>query len=107
VLARVDPDALDRAIGAWLARQQPSPPTSRPPPRRPVAVDGKTLRGSGHGGHGQVHLLAAMDHHTGAVLGQADVQATTNEVPGLVLLLAGLDLTRHRGHRRRVIPMSG
>jgi hypothetical protein len=51
VLARVDPDALDRAIGAWLARQQPSPPTGRPPPRRPrraIAVDGKALRGSGH-----------------------------------------------------------
>ena len=31
VLARVDPDALDRAIGAWLAGQQPLPPTTRPP----------------------------------------------------------------------------
>ncbi len=46
VLARVDADALDRAIGAWLASQQPPPPTSHPP-RRAVAVDGKTLRGSG------------------------------------------------------------
>jgi len=49
VLARVDPDALDRAIGAWLADQQPPAPATRPPPptrpaRRAVAVDGKTLR---------------------------------------------------------------
>jgi hypothetical protein len=42
------PDALDRAIGTWLAAQQPPPPTTPPPaarPRRAVAVDGKTLRG--------------------------------------------------------------
>ncbi|HEV8648087.1 MAG TPA: transposase family protein [Actinomycetes bacterium] len=49
VLARVDPDALDRAIGGWLAGQQPTPPPTRPPPaprppRWAVAVDGKTLR---------------------------------------------------------------
>jgi hypothetical protein len=48
VLARVDADALDRAIGTWCpADQQPSaslsPPTPRSP-RRAVAVDGKTLR---------------------------------------------------------------
>ena len=56
VLARIDADALDRAIGAWLAAQQPPPSPSPPapyPPRRAVAVDGKTLRGSGHHGHGR------------------------------------------------------
>src|SRR6266540_532410 len=30
VLARIDPDALDLAIGRWLADQQPPPPTTRP-----------------------------------------------------------------------------
>jgi hypothetical protein len=50
VLARIDADALDRAIGAWLANQQPRPSNPSPPtsdsrsPRRAVAVDGKTLR---------------------------------------------------------------
>jgi hypothetical protein len=47
-LARLDVDALDRAIGAWLASQQ-SPPANPPSPiprpwRQVVAVDGKTLR---------------------------------------------------------------
>ena len=78
VLASVDPDALDLVIGRWLADQQPPPP--QPAWRRAVAVDGKTLRGSGHHGRSQVHLLAAMDHTTRAVLAQADVDDTTNEI---------------------------
>jgi predicted transposase YbfD/YdcC len=89
VLARIDADALDRAIGAWLAAQQPPPPNS---PRRAVAVDGKTLRGSGHHGRSQVHLLAAMDHISRAVLAQADVDDTTNEITQFRPLLEGLDL---------------
>ena len=40
-----------------------------------VAVDGKTLRGSGHHQSPPVHLLAAMDHTTRAVLAQTDVEA--------------------------------
>jgi len=77
VLTRIDADALDRAIGAWLAGQQPPPPAGPGPPgrspRRAVAVDGKTLRGSGHHPNPQVHLLAAVDHTTRVVLAQTDV----------------------------------
>jgi predicted transposase YbfD/YdcC len=98
VLACVDPDALDRAIGAWLGGQQPPSPTTRPPPAtrvawRAVAVDGKTLRGSGHHQRPQVHLLAAMDHATRGVLGQADVDHATNEIARFRPLLDGVDLT--------------
>jgi predicted transposase YbfD/YdcC len=95
VLARVDPDALDQVIGAWLAGQQPPPPASRPPPRRAVAVDGKTLRGSSHHGHPQVHLLAVMDHATAAVLGQTEVDGKTNEITRFRPLLERLDLAGH------------
>jgi predicted transposase YbfD/YdcC len=96
VLARIDADALDRAIGAWLARQQP-PPANPPPPiprpwRQAVAVDGKTLRGSGHHQRPKVHLLAVMDHTSRAVLAQTQVDAKTNEIPGFQPLLDGLDL---------------
>jgi predicted transposase YbfD/YdcC len=90
VLARVDPDTLDLVIGRWLADQQP--PQPQPAWRRAVAVDGKTLRGSGHHGHAQVHLLAAMDHTSCAVLGQTDVDHTTNEIARFRPLLDGLDL---------------
>ena len=99
LLARVDPDVLDQVIGRWLADQQPPVPTTRPPPaprpawRQAVAVDGKTLRGSGHHGSSQVHLLAAMDHTTVAVLAQAEVDGATSEIPGFRPLLDRLDLT--------------
>jgi predicted transposase YbfD/YdcC len=85
-LARLDAEALAAAIGAWLADRDPS--DRRP---RAVAVDGKTLRGSGTQGR-QVHLLAAMDHATRTVLGQRHVDGAPGEVPGFRPLLADLDL---------------
>src|SRR6266576_4127691 len=82
-LQRLDVDDFDRRAGTW-AQQRTMPPPGR---RRLVAVDGKTLRGSASGAdHGQ-HLLAALDHAYGVVLGQADVQAKTNEIPMLPVLL--------------------
>ena len=88
VLARVDGDAVDAAVGAWLADRLRPPGPRR---RRAVAVDGKTLRGSARDGH-QVHLLAALDHHDGAVLAQREVGAATNEIAAFQPLLADLDL---------------
>jgi hypothetical protein len=43
VLTAVDPAALDRVIGAWVAAQLPA---GRPQARVVLAVDGKTLRGA-------------------------------------------------------------
>jgi hypothetical protein len=89
-------------VGCWPASTRCAGPVHRPvagrpaatPPRRAwrqaVAVDGKTLRGSGHHG-AQVHLLAVMDHTSRAVLGQADVDAT-NEIARFRPLLDRLDL---------------
>jgi hypothetical protein len=53
-----------------------------------LAVDGKRLRGSAREGH-QVHLLAALDHHDGAVLAQRQVDGAPGEVPAFAPLLAG------------------
>ncbi len=85
----LDADALDDAVGAW-AGQRTSP---QPGGRRRVAVDGKTLRGSGTRGEPGRHLLAAFDHTRGVVLGQVDVQAKTNEIPLFTTLLGRIDLT--------------
>jgi predicted transposase YbfD/YdcC len=91
-LARVDPTALAAVIGAWLAdRDRPGRPGQQHR-RRAVAVDGKTLRGARRDGR-QVHLLAAMDHTTRAVLAQRQVNGAPGEVPGFAPLLANLDLT--------------
>jgi predicted transposase YbfD/YdcC len=86
VLAQMDGDAVDATIGAWLAdRLRPLRH------RRGIAVDGKTLRGSARSGR-QVHLLAALDHHDGAVLAQRQVDGAPAEVPAFQPLLDGLDL---------------
>jgi DDE family transposase len=75
-LQRLDADAFDDLAGRWAA-QRTAPGPSR---RRVIAVDGKTLRGSGHGQENGRHLLAAFDHAHGVVLGQVEVGAKTNEV---------------------------
>ncbi|MGC2997976.1 transposase family protein [Streptomyces sp. G35A] len=57
VLAAVDGDALDRAIGDFL--QERKAPASG---RKVIAVDGKTLRGSRTARRPAVALIAAMTH---------------------------------------------
>ena len=90
-LGRLDPDALTTAIGAWLADRNHHGPGRR----RALAVDGKTLRGARCAADGrQVHLLAAMDHTSRAVLAQRQVAGAHEEVPAFQPLLAPLDLAR-------------
>jgi len=88
-LQRLDAGAFDDLAGAW-AQQATTPGPGR---RRIIAVDGKTLRGSAAGAEPGVHLLAALDHGHGAVLGQVDVGAKTNEIPMFPLLLDRIDIT--------------
>ncbi|MPZ26514.1 MAG: ISAs1 family transposase [Micromonosporaceae bacterium] len=100
VLVGIDGDALDGAVGAWLAGLSPmsAPPAIEPPtPRGPwpaIAVDGKTPRGSSNQTTGPIHLLAAMHHTTTAVLGQVAVDAKRNEITAFRPLLQPLELTR-------------
>jgi len=73
------------AIGEWTsdAPGQHPPPGPSPPgrsPHRAVAVDGKTMRGSGHHDTSQLHLLAVMDHTTCGVLGLTGVDGKANEI---------------------------
>ncbi|WP_393100991.1 transposase family protein [Streptomyces sp. LN325] len=68
LLARIDGDALDLAVGRWLADRR-----NRTRGRlRGLAVDGKSLRGAAKADGRKIHLLAALDH-TGLVLAQLDV----------------------------------
>ncbi|MEU5852720.1 ISAs1 family transposase [Saccharopolyspora shandongensis] len=84
VLGSVDGDALDSAIGAWLASQAPRV--------RAIAVDGKTLRGTcDETGQDGVHLLAAMTHDSGIVVAQQEVDSKTNEITCFQPLLSTVD----------------
>jgi predicted transposase YbfD/YdcC len=52
-----------------------------------IAVDGKAVRGA-KGKHGKApHLVAALAHGVGAVLGQVAVEAKSNEIPAVRELL--------------------
>jgi predicted transposase YbfD/YdcC len=93
VLVAVDVDALQAAIGGWIRARldhlQALPEAtarSGRRPRRVLAVDGKAMRATRHGDD-PVHLLAALDHATGVVVAQVDVDAKTNEIPCFSTLL--------------------
>jgi hypothetical protein len=75
LLARIDGDALDRAVGGWLADRRPTVNGLRG-----LAVDGKRLRGAAKAGGRKIHLLAVLEHTTGLVLAQLDVGEKTNEI---------------------------
>ncbi|WP_373315642.1 transposase family protein [Actinoplanes campanulatus] len=65
-LARLDADALDAALTEWVLNRTDVDSVAG---WRAVAVDGKTVRGSGRPGS-QTHLLAALDQRCGTVLAQ-------------------------------------
>ena len=88
VLAGIDADALDAAVCRWLLGRAGLAGRDR----RVIAVDGKTLRGSGPAG-AQVHLLAALDQAERIVLAQIDVDGKTKEISRFVPLLEELKLT--------------
>jgi predicted transposase YbfD/YdcC len=114
----IDADAVDLAVGRWLAgrlrrRAAARARVGRRPtrdarrrkaagqrrtrrggytPTRPgLAVDAKTVRGARTGQSTAPHLLAAVTHE-GIVLGQQQITAKTNEIPAFQPLLTPLDL---------------
>jgi len=66
-----------------------------------IAVDGKALRGFGGDRQPARHLLAALDHAHGVVLGQAGVGAKTKRNPLFTRLLDRIEITDAVIHRRR------
>jgi predicted transposase YbfD/YdcC len=98
VVQRLDGDRFDTVISAWIAQQLHA---TRPPvgPRRAVAVDGKTLRGTRNDDSPPRHLLAVIDHQARVVLGQINVtgakeraEGKAGEIAAFAPLLERLDL---------------
>src|SRR6478735_6330752 len=80
--AMISADRLDQVLGAWLWTR-----AVQAGGRLVIAVDGKTVRGA-KGRDGKApHLVAALAHGIGAVLGQAAVDAKSNEIPAVRDLL--------------------
>jgi predicted transposase YbfD/YdcC len=91
LLARIDGDALDDAVGTWLARHA-ADPVEEDEALVGLAVDGKTVRGSRTDSKTAVHLLAAALHGSQTVIAQRQVAAKSNEIPSMAPLLARFDL---------------
>jgi predicted transposase YbfD/YdcC len=87
--ALVSADVLDQVLGAWLWTR-----AARAGGRLVIAVDGKTVRGA-KGKNGKApHLVAALAHGIGAVLGQVAADEKSNEIPAVrELLKAFADLS--------------
>jgi predicted transposase YbfD/YdcC len=90
VLAAVDADVLDRAVGTYLTGRNTR--ATAPEQRQIIAVDGKSLRGSARLSAGRRHLLSAVTHHRALALAQAEVGAKTNETAHFQPLLEPLAL---------------
>src|SRR5271169_3730054 len=80
--ALVSADVLDRVLGAWLWTR-----AVRAGGRLVIAIDGKTVRGAKSKGGKAPHLVAALAHGVGAVLGQVAVDEKSNEIPAVRELL--------------------
>src|SRR5579859_6762409 len=78
----VSADVLDRVLGAWLWTR-----AVQAGGRLVIAIDGKTVRGAKNKDRKAPHLVAALAHGIGAVLGQVAVDGKSNEIPAVRELL--------------------
>jgi len=76
VFARLDADALAAVVGAWLWTC-----TTMVDGRRVIAIDGKTIRGARRRDRDAPHLVAALDHATGTVLGHFPPPVLAVDIP--------------------------
>lgn len=92
LFARLDVTALDRQLGvfAWTR-------TRHVAGRRVIAIDGKTVRGARPASGETPHLVAAVAHDVGVVLGQRAVNTKSNEIPAVRDLLPAFDPADLRG----------
>jgi predicted transposase YbfD/YdcC len=84
---KIDANGLDVVVGAWAAFRATTSEKFRV-----IAVDGKSLRGSATAGGRCRHLLSALTHTGGMVLGQLDVALKTNEIAMFSTLLDNIEL---------------
>jgi hypothetical protein len=89
VFRGLDRAAFEAALAAWAARCLAALPP-RPGEPEPLALDGKSLRGSRKQGAIDVHLLSLLSQRLGLTVAQQAVADKTNEIPAAKELLSGL-----------------
>jgi predicted transposase YbfD/YdcC len=91
VLAVMCPKAFDEALADWVSKFRQSVQQGQ---QRQIAIDGKTLRGSGDRADDKrpAHLLSAFVTETGLALMQEVIDAKENEIIAIPELLDRLNL---------------
>ena len=103
VFCLIDPLAFQQCFSAWMTAlmEQPGliPIPLDPPALKPVAIDGKSQRGSARRTVGQspLHVVSAWSVENHLALGQVATHAKSNEITAIPELLELLDL---KGSRR-------
>lgn len=87
LLPRLDSAVLEGVLAAWMSHDLDD--------NEPLALDGKTVRGSSTAGGNPIHLLSVSTHHSGQTLLQVEVGDKTNEIPMAREVLPALPL-EHR-----------
>ena len=87
VIEALDAGVFARMCGAWtrLRWQQIDG-------QGVLAIDGKTVRRARNPGQTAPHLVAALTHDTGLVVGQVAIDTKSNEIPALRDLLGMMDI---------------
>jgi len=83
VLGKLDTEQFDGIIGRWLLEQELSAVAQ-------LAIDGKTLRGSGRRDGKPLQLLSVVTHRLRLTLAQVPIEEKSNEIPAMPQLLRKL-----------------
>ena len=81
----LDPKQFESCFRRWVSHLMPTLGGT-------IAVDGKTVRGSGGGSETAIHMVSAFATKLGLVLGQEKVAAKSNEITAIPELLDALDV---------------
>ena len=90
VLNQVDAAEFDLRVGQWMMNQEIGVLQS-------LAVDGKTLRGSGRSDGQALQLLSAVTHQLRLSVAQVPIEEKSNEIPAIQPLLQTLPRARLEG----------
>ena len=85
IFQQLDPKGFEACFRRWVSQAVTGLSGT-------IAVDGKTLRGSGTGGEQAIHMVSAFATELGIVLGQEKVASKSNEITAIPELLDALYL---------------